>query len=386
MSNLDKHRRIIDFVKSTYPGKNFIPLHEPLFVGNEKKYLSDCIDSTFVSSVGEYVGRFEKAVCDYTGVKFAIATTNGTSALHASLVLADVIREDEVITQAITFIATANSIAYCGAFPVFVDSEKETLGMCPEKLEEFLRSSTILKDDGFRYNKKTGRRIKACIPMHVFGHPVKIKKIAEICQKYSLVLIEDAAEAIGSFIDGVHVGHEGKMSILSFNGNKVITCGGGGMILTNDEALAKKAKHITTTAKLPHAWEFVHDQVGFNYRLPNINAALACAQMEKLSEFITNKRETAKRYKTFFESVDVSFVSEPKGCESNYWLNAILLKDETEKQEFLRISNESGVMTRPFWTPMNQLHMYSQCESTNLDVAKDLFSRLVNIPSSVRLA
>lgn len=384
MSNLKKHKHIIDFIKTTYPEKNFIPLHEPLFIGNEKKYLSDCIDSTFVSSVGEYVGRFERAISDYTGVRFAIATTNGTSALHASLVLADVVQNDEVITQAITFIATVNSIAYCKAYPVFIDSEKETLGMCPEKLEEFLHSSVIMKDDGFCYNKKTGRRIKACVPMHVFGHPVKIKKIADICRKYNLILIEDSAEAIGSFVEGVHVGHEGKMSILSFNGNKVITCGGGGMILTNDEALAKKAKHITTTAKVPHSWEFVHDEVGYNYRLPNINAALACAQMEKLEDFLKNKRETAEAYSRFFSSIDVSFVNEPKGCQSNFWLNAIILKDVNEKHEFLKLSNESGVMTRPFWTPMNQLQMFSHCECTNLDVAMELFARLVNIPSSVR--
>jgi perosamine synthetase len=386
MSNKDNHnnKRIIEFIWSLYPKKNFVPLHEPIFPGNEKKYLSDCIDSTYVSSVGEYVGRFEKMVADFTGMKFAVATTNGTSALHASLILAGVKPGDEVITQALTFIATVNSIAYCGAMPLLIDSDTSTLGMCPVKLEEYLSLNCEVRED-FCFNKKTGKRIKACVPMHVFGHPLKMQQITKITKKFNITIVEDAAEALGSYVDSTHVGHMGEMAILSFNGNKVITSGGGGIILTNNEELAKKAKHLTTTAKIPHAWEFVHDEVGYNYRLPNINAALACAQMEQLENFLHNKRETANLYKDFFAELCVPFIEEPKGCKSNYWLNAILLEDELKKQEFLRVTNNSGVMTRPLWTPINHLSMYAHCESTNLDVASDLFHRLVNIPSSVRI-
>jgi perosamine synthetase len=381
--NAEKFKKVISFISDLYPGKSFVALHEPIFAGNEKKYLIDCIDSTFVSSVGEYVNRFEKMVAEYTNFKYAVATTNGTSALHASLVLAGVSQNDEVITQALTFVATANTIAYCGARPIFIDSEYNSLGLCPDKLEEFLTSNVQMRD-GVCFNKKTGRKIKACVPMHVFGLPLQIERISSICKKYSIDLIEDAAEALGSTISDQHVGHHGEMAILSFNGNKIVTCGGGGMILTNDPKLATKAKHITTTAKIPHCWEFVHDEIGYNYRLPNINAALACAQMEELPKFIENKRETAKLYYDFFKGLGIEFVSEPKGCNSNYWLNAILLGNEQEKAEFLKVSNEAGIMTRPLWTPMNRLSMYADCETTNLDVANDLYRRLVNIPSSVR--
>jgi perosamine synthetase len=385
MKNINKFPEIIQFIKKLYPNQKYIPLHEPRFAGNEKKYLNDCIDSTFVSSVGEYVGRFEKMIADFTGIKFAIATTNGTSALHASLVLADVNSGDEVITQAITFIATANAIAYCKAKSIFVDSEESSLGMCPTKLEEYLFKNTEIRNDGFCYNKKTNNIIRACVPMHVFGHPVNIEKIASVCEKYKITLIEDAAESIGSYVGKFHTGYRGKMAILSFNGNKIITCGGGGMILTNDERIAKRAKHITTTAKIPHAWEFIHDEVGYNYRLPNINAALACAQMENLPKFLKNKRETAENYKNFFYNLDIPFVSEPEGSTSNYWLNAILLSGQEEKLDFLKMTNENGIMTRPFWTPMNELEMFRDSETTNLDIARSLSNRLVNIPSSVRL-
>jgi perosamine synthetase len=384
--NAKQTDKIISFIKDLFSNQEFIPLHEPRFIGNEKQYLSNCIDSTFVSSVGEYVGRFEKMISDFTGIKYAVATTNGTSALHVSLLMANVQMNDEVITQAITFIATANAISYCKATPIFIDSERESMGMCPNKLEEFLAQNAEVRNDGRCYNKHTGRRISACVPMHVFGHPVQIEAIAKICDRYRILLIEDAAESIGSYsADQKHTGSRGLMAVLSFNGNKIITCGGGGMLLTNDENIAKKAKHITTTAKVPHAWDFVHDEVGYNYRLPNINAALACAQMEKLPSFLLNKRALAKIYQDYFSSMGITFVNEPKGTTSNYWLNAIMLSSETEKLDFLERTNKSGVMTRPFWTPMNRLKMFSSSQSTNLDVANDLANRLVNIPSSVRL-
>lgn len=382
----NKMPEIIRFIKELYPKKDMIPLHEPKFLGKEKKMLSDCIDSTFVSSVGEYVDRFEQLMVDYTKIKYAVATANGTSALHMSLMLADVKSGDEVLTQAITFVATSNSIAYCGAQPIFIDSEKSSLGMCPDKLAEFLKKHAEVRNDGFCYNIKTNCIIRACVPMHVFGHPVKIKQIAETCRAYNIHLIEDAAEALGSKIGDQHVGHHGQSAILSFNGNKIITCGGGGMILTNDEGLAKKAKHLTTTAKISHAWEFNHDEIGYNYRLPNINAALACAQMESLPFFLDNKRETAAMYAEFFKNLDVPFVNEQQGTKANYWLNAILLENESEKNNFLKQTNEQGIMTRPFWTMLNKLKMYQHCQTTNLDRAEELCARLVNLPSSVRLA
>ena len=376
---------IVQFIRQIYGNRESVPLHAPVFRGNEKKYLADCIDTTFVSYVGPYVTQFEDMIRSFTGIKHALATANGTLALHIALILSEVKREDEVLTQALTFVATVNAIAYCGASPVFIDSDRESMGMSPEILEAFLAENSRIGDDGFCYNKKTGKRIKACVPMHVFGHPLRIDIIKCICDKHNITLIEDAAESLGSYYKGVHTGLFGKFSILSFNGNKTITTGGGGMILTNDDELAVRAKHITTTAKKPHQWEFVHDEIGYNYRLPNVNAAIGCAQMENLKEYLENKRELALIYKKYFDQIGVSFFTEPENCRSNYWLNVIVLKDENERDQFLKYSNENKVMTRPVWRLMNKLVMFQDCQCTSLDNASWFEKRVVNIPSSVRL-
>jgi len=379
------YKETIDFIKKIYPKEKTIPLHVPRFIGNEKKYLNECIDSTYVSYVGKFVGQFETMVKNFTGAKHAIATSNGTLALHTSLLLAKVSSDDEVLTQALTFVATANAISYTGAKCIFIDSEKDSMGMCPKKLEEFLSTNCIIKNDGFTYNKKTNKKISACVPMHVFGHPVKIDRIADICTKYNITLIEDAAESLGSYYKNKHTGFFGKLGILSFNGNKTITTGGGGMIITNDDDLAKRAVHITKTAKVADPWEFIHDEIGYNYRLSNLNAAVGCAQMEKLDMFLKNKRELAGVYREFFNSVNITFVTEPKDCISNYWLNAIVLDNREEREIFLKETNESGVATRPIWRLMNKLPMYKNSETTNLDNAYWLEDRVVNIPSSVRI-
>ncbi|MEI6080149.1 MAG: LegC family aminotransferase, partial [bacterium] len=300
-------------------------------------------------------------------------------------VLANVKHDDEVITQALTFVATANAISYTGASIIFIDSEKETMGMCPVELESFLSKNCIIKDDGYTYNKKTNKRIAACVPMHVFGHPLKINEIMKVCEKYNITVIEDAAESLGSYYKTKHTGLFGKMGILSFNGNKTITTGGGGMIITNDEAIAKRAMHITKTAKVPHQWEFIHDEIGYNYRLSNLNAAVGCAQMEHLADFLKDKRDLAGKYKEFFSGAGIEFFSEPKDCVSNYWLNAIVLNSRQERDEFLKETNADGVMTRPIWRLMNKLPMFKDCESTKLETAQWLEDRVVNIPSSVRL-
>ncbi len=384
MSN-DNHKfeKIVAFIKRLYPNKEYIPLHEPRFIGAEKEYLIDCIDSGFVSSVGEYVNRFEQKITEYTGAKHAVATVNGTAALHVALILAGLKNGDEVITQAVTFIATANAISYCDAKPVFLDSDRETLGLSPEALEQFLNKNCIIKDDGFTYNKKTNNRISACVPMHVFGHPVKIEEICQICGRNNIPVVEDAAESIGSFYKERHTGTFGCMGILSFNGNKTITTGGGGMIITNNEELLKKAKHITTTARISHPWEIMHDKIAFNYRMPNINATLGCAQLEKLPEHIENKRKIAKQYKEFFSSIDIHFVDESSFTRSNYWLNAIIFNGIEERNAFLEYSNNNGVMTRPIWRLMPDLDMYKNCQTDELLNAKWLADRVVNIPSSV---
>ncbi len=374
---------IVDFIKRLYGNPEFVPLHAPMFKGNEKKYVIDTIDSTMVSSVGSYVNTFEDYVRQFTGARYAIATTNGTVALQTSLYLAGVMHGDEVITQALTFVATANAIVHAGGIPVFVDSDKDTMGMSPDSLEEFLSGMTIQKEEGC-YNATTKRKIAACVPMHTFGHPVRIEKIRTLCESCKIALIEDAAESLGSWNSGTHTGRFGIMGTLSFNGNKTVTTGGGGMILTDDEQLGKRAKHITTTAKIPHPYEFVHDEVGYNFRLPNINAALGCAQMENLQKFLENKRELAFEYQKFFESLDIEFVKERGGTTSNYWLNCIILKDRKERDRFLEFTNGHGVMTRPIWMLMNRLPMYNDCQATSLDLAQWLEDRVVNIPSSVR--
>ncbi len=441
---------IIDFIRSLYPGRETIPLHEPCFGGNEKKYVLDCIDSTYVSSVGKYVDQFEASIRNFTGAKHAVATVNGTAALHIALKLAGVEQGDLVITQPLTFIATCNAISYCGAEPVFIDIDRRTLGLSPDALETWLVENAILAevegelkcfylpqiDTNERARILTNgivhpseevnavwqtteselpgkfdnnnppqlsnelfvpicdlsfvhirglKRISACVPMHTFGHPCQIDRIVDICGRYNIPVVEDAAESIGSYYQGRHTGTFGRLGILSFNGNKTITTGGGGMILTDDEALGKLAKHITTTAKVPHPWKFEHDMVGYNYRLPNVNAALGCAQMEQLPQILANKRETASKYQEFFSKLtDFEFIAEPRDSVSNYWLNVVLLPDLAQREEFLKESNENKVMTRPAWILMNKLSMFAASSCGDLSVADEIEARLVNLPSSFR--
>lgn len=377
-------QQIVDFIKQTFKTTEFIPLHEPRFIGNEKKYLNDCIDSTFVSSVGKYVDTFEKEFAAFVGSKYAVATVNGTAALHISLLLADVKKDDEVLTQPLTFIATCNAISYIGAKPIFVDVDMDTMGMSPDSLNDFLQTNCEIKNSQC-INKTTGKTIKACVPMHTFGHPCKIDEIQQICNEWHISLVEDSAESLGSYYKNKHTGTFGKVGAFSFNGNKIITSGGGGVIVTDDEALAKQAKHITTTAKIPHPYEYVHDEIGYNYRLPNINAALLVAQLENLDGFLKSKRELADIYKEFFSKQDIDFIKEPKDAQSNYWLQAVLLKDKQQRDEFLEFTNANGVMTRPIWRLMNELEMFQDCQATILENAKFLEERVVNIPSSVRV-
>ena len=379
------HRETIEFIKKQFGHKDFIPLHEPVFAGNEKKYLNECIDSTYVSYVGKFVREFEIKVQEYTGAKFAIATSNGTVALHSALIIAGVKKDDEVLIPALTFVATANAVAYCHAHPVFVDNNVKTLGIDIAKLRNFLETKTEISNDGYCYNISSGRRIMAVIAMHTFGHPIEIDELKLLADEFNITLIEDAAESVGSRYKDKHTGTFGKMGILSFNGNKTITTGGGGMIITDDEDAAIRARHITTTAKLPHRWEFVHDEVGYNYRMSNISAAIGVAQMEILESVIKSKRELAEQYKEFFENTDIDFYTEGENCFSNYWLNIIMLKDRTSRDSFLQFSNDNGVMTRPAWTLLNKLQMYSGCGSMNLDGAQWLEDRIVSIPSSPRL-
>jgi perosamine synthetase len=379
-----KYQDTIDFIRQLYETTDFIPLHEPKFIGNEKAYLIDCIDSTFVSSVGKYVDRFEQMIADYTGAKYAVATVNGTAALHIALKLVGVNQGDEVITQSLSFVATCNAISYCGAKPVFTDVDLDTLGMSPESLRTFLVANTKKTTLGC-INNKTSKKISAVVPMHTFGHPCQIDEIARICGEFNIPLIEDAAESLGSYYLGKHTGTFGKLAAFSFNGNKTITTGGGGMIITNDEALAKRAKHITTTAKCPHPYEFVHDEIGYNYRLPNINAALGCAQLESLPQLLKSKRSIAFRYKKFFTNTKITFVAEPQNTSANYWLNALILEDKQTREEFLKELNAAGVMSRPIWRLMNELPMLSDCQSSDLSNAKWLEERVVNIPSSAMI-
>lgn len=374
---------VISLIRNHYNRpEGFIPLHEPRFTGNDKKYVADAIDSTFVSSVGKYVDRFEAMMRDYTGATYAVATVNGSAALHMSLLLAGVKRDELVITQPLSFIATCNCISYIGAEPVFVDVDPVTMGLSATKLASFLADKTTVKN-GSCYHTATGKRIAACVPMHTFGHPADLDQIVALCTEYKIPLVEDAAESIGSRYKGKHTGTFGLVGAFSFNGNKTITCGGGGMIITNDEHLARLAKHLTTQAKVPHSWEFVHDHIGYNYRLPNLNAALACAQMEQLDPFIENKRILSAQYETFFAGTGIRFMKEPPGTFSNYWLNAILLKDQAERDAFLTYTNNKQIMTRPVWTLMNKLEMFKHCLCENIDTAIDIESRLVNLPSSV---
>ena len=379
------YSQITDFVHQLFGTEETVPLHAPLFIGNEKKYLDECIDTTFVSSVGKFVDRFEEEIAAYTGAKKAVVCVSGTNALHMAMMLVGVQRDDEVLTQALTFIATCNAISYIGAHPVFIDVDMETLGLSPKAVQTWLEKNAELKNN-ICYNKKTGRRVKACVPMHTFGHPVKIDELVQICNEWHIELVEDAAESIGSLYKGQHTGTFGKVGAISFNGNKTITTGGGGMLLFQDEELGKLAKHLTTQAKVPHRWAFVHDHIGYNYRMPNINAALGCAQLENLDRYIENKRETAQIYTNFFKNIpDITFFTEPENCRSNYWLNVIILKDKIAQQEFLEYTNDHGIMTRPVWELMNRLDMFKHCESDGLKNTEWLADRIVNIPSSVRL-
>jgi perosamine synthetase len=380
---------VIKAIKKVLPVSELpVSLHEPLFSGNEWIYVKETIDSTFVSSTGKYVDEFEKRLAEYTGVKSAVAVVNGTAALHVCLQLAGVEPNDEVLIPALTFVATANAVSYCHAVPHFVDSEARTLGLDPAKLKDYLKQISVIRS-GQCFNKSTGRRIKAVMPMHTFGHPVDLDLLVEVCERFSLALVEDAAESLGSFYKGRHTGNWGNLSALSFNGNKIITTGGGGAILTNDSELGKLAKHITTTAKVPHKWEYYHDQVGSNYRLPNINAALGCAQMEQLPAYLENKRKLALRYKDAFSTVEgIHFFEEPSFASSNYWLNVLLLDEQYADQRdvILDATNNAGIMTRPAWQLMNKLPMFKDCPTMDLDVTESLESRIINIPSSVFLA
>jgi len=363
-------------------GDEFIPLHRPVFEGNEREYLVDCIDSNFVSSVGARVTEFEQKVAKFTGSKYAIATVNGTAALHIAIELAGVKPGDEVISQALTFIATCNAISYAGAKPLFVDVDIDTMGLSPEALKRFLEKNTEKRASG-TFNKTSGKRISACVPMHTFGLPCRIAEIAQICADWDIALIEDAAESLGSYAGSRHTGTFASMATLSFNGNKVITTGGGGMIITDDSELAKRAKHITTTAKVPHSYEFVHDEIGYNYRMPNLNAALGCAQMERLSEFLMVKAQLADQWDVFFDGKGPCFVKAIDGNTANHWLNAIILDSREDRDEFLKLTNDNNVMTRPIWTLMSKLPMFKDCQTDGLENSLWLEDRVVNIPSSV---
>ncbi|MDR3399310.1 MAG: LegC family aminotransferase [Pandoraea sp.] len=376
---------LISFVRDQYRSHDFIPLHAPLFSGRERDYVMETIDSTFVSSVGAFVDRFERDMAAYTGSPRAVGTVNGTAALHIALKLAGVMPGELVITQPLTFVATCNAIAYCNAEPVFVDVDRHTLGLSPTALEAWLLENAIVDDDAVCRTKADRKVIRACLPMHTFGHPADLDGLVDVCARWKLALVEDAAESLGSLYKGRHTGTFGLLGTLSFNGNKIMTTGGGGMILAG-EVLGSRAKHLTTTAKQPHAYEYVHDELGYNYRLPNINAALGCAQLEQLEAFVANKRELAERYAAHFDGSDLQFVAEPDGCRSNYWLNAVICRDRERRDALLKATNDKGVMTRPIWALMNRLPVFAHCRKGAMTNAEWLEARVVNLPSSVTVA
>jgi aminotransferase in exopolysaccharide biosynthesis len=376
------NNKLINFVRDVYQTSEFIPLHAPTFSGNEKKYVTDTIDSTFVSSVGKYVDDFEKHIEVYTGTTKAVATVNGTAALHTAMYMAGVKVGDLVITQALTFVATCNALYHMGAEPIFVDVSKVSLGLCPKATEEYLNSNAKINNDGECVHKSNGQRIKAVVPMHTFGHPVELDELLAVCLKWNLVLVEDAAESLGSFYKGKHTGTIGDFSAISFNGNKVITTGGGGMVLCKDLGDGVHTRHITTTAKVPHPYEFYHDEPGFNYRLPNLNAALGCAQMEVLPDFLKRKRVLAQQYQTLFSGSDFQFVTEPEYAQSNYWLNAIICPDAESRNLLLKETNEQGVMTRPIWQLMHRLPMFQNALKGDLKISEWIEAHLINLPSS----
>lgn len=373
--------QLIQFVRDIYRTNDFIPLHAPSFEGNEKAYVLDTIDSTFVSSVGQYVSQFEQQIADYTNSPYAIATVNGTTALHAALYMSDVKAGDLVITQSLTFVATCNAIHQLGAQPLFIDVSPMSLGLCPKSVSDYLEEHAVLTDQGC-FHKTTKQPMKAILPMHTFGHPCQMNELLQVCQDWHLTLIEDAAESLGSLYNDRHTGTLGRFGILSFNGNKIITTGGGGMILCSDQADGEHTKHVTTTAKSPHAYEFYHDEPAFNYRMPNLNAALGCAQMESLESFISSKRLLADQYKAFFQGASFEFITEPNYARSNYWLNAVICPDNASRIELLEQTNDAGVMTRPVWQLMHKLPMYAHALRGELPYSEFLEARLVNLPSS----
>ncbi len=374
--------RIIDFIRDQYSTNELIPLHAPVFNGRERELVLDAIDSSFVSSVGTYVDRFEQDMAKFTTSPRAVAVMNGTAALHVALVIAGVKKDDLVVTQSLTFVATCNAIAYCSAEPLFIDVDRQTLGLSPKALEAWLDEHARVDDEGNCRTREGNRRIRACIPMHTFGHPVDLDSLITVCNRWRITLVEDAAESLGSYYKGRHTGNFGQIGVLSFNGNKIMTTGGGGMLLS-DEATGTRAKHLTTTAKIPHPYEFLHDEIGYNYRMPNLNAALGCAQLEQLPAFLASKRELAQRYIQFFQDSDLQPIVEPEYCRSNYWLNGVICENSVQRDALLCATNEAGVMTRPIWTSMNRLPFFRNSPSGPLNNAEWLAARVVNLPSSV---
>ncbi len=376
-----KATSIVEFVRDTYKTDDFIPLHAPSFNGNEKAYVMETIESTFVSSVGKFVNEFERQLEAYTGTAKAVATVNGTAALHAALYIAGVQQGDLVITQALTFVATCNALYHMGAEPIFVDVSPVSLGLCPKAVDAFLTENAELTDSGC-IHKLTGKRIKAVVPMHTFGHPVELDELVRVCSKWNLTLVEDAAESLGSFYKGKHTGTIGDLGAISFNGNKIITTGGGGMVLCKTQELGLHTKHVTTTAKVPHLYEFFHDEPGFNYRLPNLNAALGCAQMEVIDKYLHQKRLLAKAYENFFKGTGFKFVTEPEYAQSNYWLNAIICPDKESREAILTTTNTLGVMTRPIWQLMHRLPMFEKAIRGDLTYSEFIEAHLINLPST----
>lgn len=382
----------IQLVREIYQTDEFIPLHAPIFSELDKQFVLDAIDSTFVSSVSEYVGKFEQSISDLTGAKHVVPVVNGTSGIHLALHVLGVDESCEVLTQSLTFVGTCNAIVYTGAQPVFIDVDLQTMGFSSHALADFLQQHAELQEVNGKQqaiNKVTGKRIAACVPMHTFGHPVNMAALKTVCQQWQIAIVEDAAEALGSFIDNdagcQHCGTLGDMGVLSFNGNKVITTGGGGAVLTNNDQLAERLRHLSTTAKTPHAWEYHHDEIGFNYRMPGINAALGCAQMEQLNKFLSDKLSIAEQYRSWSEEQNVSFVDAHVHAKPNFWLNALLLDDKAQRDQFLQETNDDGVMTRPVWQPMHLLPAFQSAQCSMLDNTVQLTDRLVNVPSSARV-
>ena len=383
MENSLKYQKLLDFVRKIYTDQEKIPLHSPLFLGNESKYLQEVINSTYVSTAGPLIKKFEKKLSEFTGIKYCNVTVNGTAALHIALKAVGVDENTEVITQALTFVATINSIKYCGANPIFIDVDAKTLGMCHISLENFLNANCEIRNDGFCWNKKSNKKIKVILPMHTFGHPVKLDKISKLCKKYNIFLIEDAAEALGSFYKKKHVGNFGVISTLSFNGNKIITTGGGGALLTNNKQLSIKMNHMINTSKINHPWEFFHNEVGFNYRMPNLNAALGIAQLEQINKFLNIKRKIFKKYEKFSLSQNFNIFSEPDAAYSNYWLNCLILENKKEKNKLLELSHSQKIFMRPTWLPMHLLPMFKHNQQVDLLNTVSLYNSIVCLPSSV---